>query len=208
MPRAFLRYSSRVLRGLTTQYRSWGPNLSGECLQLFTSINAAVEGSAVKMEHFEKLVTNVERIVSHTYASAGFGDADRAITEREILVTGKIPQVMIPMLENLLGNLIPDLKKDVDRLALYFLDYSWLNMSDDAKTVAFRRTLTLDVFKKVKMKRDGSGNGGLVRRCTRCCEFSEDTGVSREYPQWLVSMIKSCVCGSMFRIEATRVSRD
>src|SRR6266536_2986821 len=40
MPRAFLRYSCRVLRGLITQYKAYAGSLSGECLHLFTSINA------------------------------------------------------------------------------------------------------------------------------------------------------------------------
>jgi hypothetical protein len=204
MSRAFLRYSSRVLRGLITQFKTYATNLTGECHHLFTSINGAVEGSVVKIEHFEKLVTNVERVVSHTYANAGYGDGDRAITEREMLVTGKIPEVLMPVVENLLSNIIPDLKNDVDRLALYFLDYSWLMMSNDSKTMAYRRTQTLDVFKKVSMKR----TGGLVRRCTRCCEFSEDTVASREYPQWLMTMMKNCVCGAMFRMEDTRANRE
>lgn len=201
MPRAFLRYSTRVLRGLTTQYRTWAGNLSGECLHIFTSINAAVEGSAVKIEHFEKLIANIESLVAHTYTNAGLGDGDRAITEREMLITGKIPGVLMPVVENLISNIMPDFKKDVDRLALYFLDYSWLMMSDDAKTLAYRRTQTLDVFKKVPIKR----NGGLIRRCTRCCEFSE-TAASNQYPQWLQSMMKSCVCGAMYRMEGKRVT--
>lgn len=201
MPRAFFKYNCRVLRGLHGQYRQIASlALPPGCIHLFNKINATVDESPVTPALFEKLIFNMEKVIQHTYSNAGLTGADRARAERDMLLTGKIPDVLVPAVENLLLSIVPDLAKDIDRQDLYFLDYEWLKLGDDGTPTATNRPTTpmIDMFKKIPVSPDAK----TLRRCVRCCEVSEDVGPpERGTPAWLANLLKTCSCGSFWRIE-------
>lgn len=196
MPRAFLKYICRGLRGLPQAYKSQRHHLTGECAQLFAAIASCIEDSPLSINEFEKLLTGVDNYVKAAYTGSGFADADRGLPELEILVTGKIPEVLLPAVANVINYVIPATRSEVDRMALYKYDYSWLGVSDDKRTEKYRRTHEVDVQKKALVRKEGPGP---MRRCVRCCEISEDMAPPKGYPSWLSSLAsKFCICGSMW----------
>src|SRR5215471_6858865 len=88
--RSFLRYICRCLRGIALAFRN-AANLGGDALQLCSSIVSLIESSPLKVDVCEKILFNVDKVVKHAYQNAGYSEADRASSERELLITSHIP---------------------------------------------------------------------------------------------------------------------
>lgn len=204
MSRNFLRYLCRGFRGLANGFKS-STNLSGENLHLYSNIFTMIEESPLKADVYEKLLAQTETIVKHIYQDVKFDDAGRASAEKELLVTCKVPNVLSPAVGTVLKKFVPLMRTEVDRMALYLYDYSWLGIGDDKKSELYRRTYDVDVLKKIPILREPPKNktqGG--RRCVRCCGVTEDTVPSRALLAFRTGMLKCSVCGGLFTIENNR----
>ncbi|KAE8150072.1 mediator complex, subunit Med16 [Aspergillus avenaceus] len=177
MSRAFLRFICRGLRGLYAGYSSMP--FPGDARVHYTEICQTIDSSPVRIDVYEKLLAGVDSAVKHVYQGAGFGDAERPGAERELLVNGRVPPVLVTAVSTIFQQTVPTLKPDIDRTAIYMGDYSWLGIGSDRRTEMYRRTREVDLIKKLPFRSDllSAGDestkphpGKVQRRCVRCCE--------------------------------------
>ena len=204
MARAFFRYICRGLRGLTGGFKN-SPNLSGENLHLYSRIFTMIEESPLKADVYEKLLAQVDNIVKHIYQGVGLDEAGRSSSEEELLVTCKVPNVLLPAVAAILKRAMPIMRKEVDRMALYAYDYSWLGVGNDKRSERYRRVYDVDVMKKVPLRRELSQGKvqAAGRRCVRCCGFAEDSVPCRPLVSFRMGL-KCPICGAMWAIENGR----
>ncbi|BCS25797.1 mediator of RNA polymerase II transcription subunit 16 [Aspergillus puulaauensis] len=224
MSRAFLRFICRGLRGIHSGYAN--APLTGDARIYYTEICHALETSPVRTDVYEKLLAGVDSAVRHAYTGAGFGDNERPGPEKELLVSSRIPPVLVTAVSTILRQTIPSIKAEVDRMAIFMGDYSWLGFGSDARTEAYRRSREVDIIKKTPIFRavPGAGTGRLgtmdvgdlgaksgtqghlSRRCVRCCEVSEAVYPPRSVPAlrmiYKLGHLRSCICGGMWDLES------
>ena len=107
-----------------------------------------------------------------------------------MLISGAVPNELVPVVERLLTNSIPGLRKEVDVAELYFADASWLGLSDDQLTLRWKKEHVLDGMRKVEL----SGRA-RSRRCARCCAVIEDLLPARGVSNFLLNFQRVCFCG-------------
>ncbi len=224
MSRAFLRFICRGLRGIHSGYAN--APLTGDARVYYTEICHALETSPVRTDVYEKLLAGVDSAVRHAYTGAGFGDNERPGPEKELLVSSRIPPVLVTAVSTILRQTIPSMKAEVDRMAIFMGDYSWLGFGSDARTEAYRRSREVDIIKKTPIFRAVAGagtgrlgtlemgdlgaksgtQGHLSRRCVRCCEASEAVYPPRSVPAfrmiYKLGHLRSCICGGMWDLES------
>jgi len=191
--RTFLKYNCRGLRGLgTTAHRNFQAHAQGENLQSFKSLEDVIERSPIEVHQFEKILADIEGKIKKTYQHSGMSEADRARVEKEMLISADIPEVLMPVVHHLLTTALDNLRNDIDPAALYFADHSWLGLSDDRRSDAYKRDHVVDAIRKIPLRK-----GAKLRRCTRCCAYMEDVLPQKGSSMWMTSMQRMCFCGSL-----------
>jgi mediator of RNA polymerase II transcription subunit 16 len=188
-----------------------------------------MDKSPVRTDVYEKFLAGVDSAIRHAYQGAGFGDNERPAPEKELLLNGRIPAVLVPAVSTLLKQTVPALKAEVDQMSVYLTDYSWLGFRNDRRTEYYRRTREIDIVKKLPLRTfnlnglpaDTTNLGGqedeLVketslpagqsrRRCVRCCEISGDVASPRSV-LWFrlivrMQLVRSCMCAGMWTVES------
>ncbi|OJK00380.1 hypothetical protein ASPACDRAFT_1868972 [Aspergillus aculeatus ATCC 16872] len=228
MSRAFLRFICRGLRGIHAGYAN--APLTGDARVYYAEICQAVETSPAAIDVYEKFLAGVDSAVRHAYHGAGFGDAERPGPEKELLVSARIPPVLVTAVSTILRQTIPSLRSDVNRMDIYMRDYSWLGVDSDRRTELYRRTRGLDIIKKIPIRltpatngaaqpspgetksKDGNAATGVAagqplrRRCVRCCEVSEGSYPPRSVLAFRMIFklghLRACICCGMWILES------
>ncbi|KAL3480222.1 mediator of RNA polymerase II transcription subunit 16 [Aspergillus californicus] len=216
MSRAFLRFICRGLRGIHAGYAT--APLTGDARVYYTEICQSLDACPMHTDVFEKFLAGVDSAVRHAYTGAGFGDNERPVPERELLVNSRIPPVLVTAVSTVLRQTVPAMKAEVDRMAIYMGDYSWLGFGADYRTEIYRRAREVDIIRKTPIPivdnqtAAGAGTGTesaknyLKRRCVRCCEVSETVYPPRSVPAFRMIFklghVRSCICGGMWDLEA------
>jgi mediator of RNA polymerase II transcription subunit 16 len=159
----------------------------------WTSVHNTIEGSPVSFARFESIVAEMDKIVKATYEESGCSDTDRVDAEKDMLIMGEIPQVLMPVIGRLLSQTIRKFQEDVDPAQLYFTDVRWLGLTDDYATTEYQKKHAVDVVRKLPLRSDAR-----LRRCTRCCAYMEDTVPPRPFQPWMVQLLRTCVCGNQW----------
>ncbi|CAG8362433.1 unnamed protein product [Penicillium salamii] len=212
MSRAFLRFTCRGLRGVHTGFATANPaTLLGDSRILYTEICQTIESSPVRIDVYEKFLAGVDSAVKHAYQGAGFGDAERPGPEKELLVNARIPPVLTTAVATLLRQTVPALKSEINRMAIYLGDYSWLGFGNDRRTALYRKQREVDILKKSPLRpplplgSDGRMAPLKKRRCARCCEVSGDTNLPRSLSSFKMiaklGLLRSCLCGGMWILQ-------
>lgn len=213
MSRAFLRFICRGLRGVHAGFANTNPaTLSNDSRIYYTEICQVLENSPVRIDVYEKFLAGVDSAVKHAYQGAGFGDAERPGPEKELLVSARIPPVLISAVATLLRQTVPTLKAEINRKDILLNDYSWIGFGTDARTALYRRQRDVDILKKVPLRPPlAVGRDGKIlqaqkrRRCVRCCEVSGDTSLPRSLPYFKMlvklNLLRACPCGGMWMLE-------
>ncbi|KAN0067719.1 Mediator complex, subunit Med16 [Elaphomyces granulatus] len=216
MPRAFLRYICRELRGIHAGYTtSYLPSV--EARLFYTELFHLLDSSPVRIDVYEKFLAGVDSAVRHAYQGAGFGDAERPAPEKELLLNNRIPAVLIPAVSTVLRQTVPAVKRDLDRMAIYLADYSWLGFSNDRRTRLYRHRRSVDILEKTPfpladLQQSGSSRKGgsyatqAQRQCVRCCEITGDVN-QRKPVVWLrmlarLGLLRNCLCGGVWAAES------
>ncbi|KAL4976798.1 mediator of RNA polymerase II transcription subunit 16 [Aspergillus desertorum] len=222
MSRAFLRFICRGLRGIHAGYAK--APLTGDSRVYYTEICQTLDSSPVRTDVYEKLLAGVDSAVKHAYTGAGFGDNERPGPEKELLVSSRIPPVLVPAVSTILRQTVRAMRGEMDRLAIYMGDYSWLGFGSDARSELYRREKDVDIIKKMPIaSRSGTGSGigsleavmglgarngsgsQMSRRCVRCCEISEAIYPPRSVLSFRMTLklghLRSCTCGGMWSLE-------
>lgn len=230
MSRTFLRFICRGLRGVYAGYAS-ATALMGDSRIYYSEICHKLDTSPIRIDMYEKLLAGIDSAVRHSYHGAGFGDTERPGPEKELLVNARIPPVLVNAVSTIFGTVLPPLKNEVDRMAIYLGDYTWLGFGDDPRTEMYRRTRDMDILKKIPLRavvpssetRPTTGTGPTAsgkpannantsgsqrrRRCVRCCEVSGDTHPPRSLLSFQMiarlGLLRSCICGGMWALESS-----
>lgn len=145
----------------------------------------------VSISQFEGILLEVEANVKKVYASGSVSDSERRDMEKSMLFSGAIPEAIMPVVEALFMTTIKNLKEEVKAAELYFLDISWLGLSDDPGTDQWKKEHQLDVVHKTQIPR-----GKRVKRCVRCCSVKDETvQAPKGVANWLTNMWRTCACG-------------
>lgn len=215
MSRAFLRFMCRGLRGVYAGYAS-SVALAGDARIYYAEICQTLESSPVRIDVYEKLLVGVDSAVGHAYHGAGYGDAERPGPEKELLVNARVPAVLVTAVATTLRQTVPALKPEIDRMAIYLGDYSWLGIGADPRTEQYKKKRDVDALKKIPLRAvlpaDHGGNQSSKhpssqrrRRCARCCEVSGDIHPPRSLLSFRMiaklGLLRSCLCGGMWALE-------
>lgn len=206
--RTFLKYNCRGLRGLSSPaHQSFQAQAENPNLQSFKSLKNVIERSPLGVKLFEKILADVEGKIKKAYQQAGISEEDRAAErarlEKEMLIGADIPDVLMPVVQHLLTTALDNLRNDIDPAALYFADHSWLGLSDDRRTDAYRSEHVVDAIRKIPLAK-----GARLRRCTRCCAYMEDMLPQRGSSTWMTSMQRMCFCGSLWMLVGENEGAD
>lgn len=192
-PRAFLKYLCRSLKGLeasASKLLQAGP-LDEDQRTTFYSFKVPLESCAVKIGHFERMLSEIDGAVRITYHNVA--EPERAITERQLFVDNALPPVFAGPTERLLSIHLPALKKDINVSALFFRDVSWLGFHDDVESRVFLRKHRIDAVRKIVLPRNIR-----LRRCTRCCSVVDESAMGKTQGLWLGSFNRMCLCGTLW----------
>ena len=140
---------------------------------------------------FERILAEVDNGIKKAYLAADVGENDRQVIEKEMLIAADIPEILVGIVQHLLYNTLENLHQDIDPGELYFRDHSWLGLTDDRRSDAFRKNHVIDAIRKIVL-----GEDVRVRRCTRCCAIMEDLLPQRGGNMWMSNMQRMCLCGS------------
>lgn len=156
----------------------------------FRELEAIFEASPVSIIQFESLLTTIEQSIKDFYTSSNTTEKDRKNTEKEMLVSATVPNMLMPLVESFLTRTLDGFREEVNEMELYFYDISWLGLSDDRRSDAWKREHVLDVLRKVVLPKEAQ-----LRRCTRCCAVMEDVYPHRASVHWMLPMQRTCYCG-------------
>ncbi|KZF26413.1 hypothetical protein L228DRAFT_257858 [Xylona heveae TC161] len=194
VPRLFLRYNVRGIRSVhTAAHRSSRLGPSSEHWQALLRIAEGLEESPVPIVLFDRVLNEMDQAIKSAYQGSGMSDAERNQAEKEMLIHGDIPDALVPVISRLLTDTLNKIAMEMDPAEIYFVDHSWLDLSDDLRTDAYRRQHRVDAIRKVPL----SGSATL-RRCTRCCLYMEDFIPQRT--GWLSGLQMRCLCGNLWML--------
>lgn len=195
LSRTFLKYNFGCLRSLYNDSKSGQPY--GPQRQVYRELEAIFDKSPVTIPQFERILSDLDSDIKNAYSSSKMSDADRKNTEKGMLVSGRIPAVLTSALESLLTISIESLRDEIDEAELYFTDISWIGLSDDGRSDAWRRDHALDVLRKIELPKDAP-----LKRCTRCCAVVEDKSSDRGASSWILNFHRTCFCGNWWMVDS------
>lgn len=229
MSRAFLSLLCRGIRSVHASSTTYP--LAGEGRAWSKELSTMIDGAPVRFNAYEKFLNGVESAIKQAYQGAGFGDNERRTPEKDLLVTSRIPAVLIPAVNSLFKQILPSIQSETDQMAIYLTDYSWLGVCNDRRTEYYRRNQQVDILKKMPLRGFSLSDknnadipnttSGLIanrarpgslsrRRCARCCEISGDLSSppSAIYFQiaFRLQIIRNCLCGGTWTLEGSRNS--
>lgn len=182
--RAFLKWTCRYLRNWNSETKiPVSSDILGHALRELESILVEAKVSFVQ---FERVLLEIDVIINGVYAPSKMNEAARKKTEREMLVSAAIPDAIVRAMSPFFTNFLGNLRMEVDEAELFFLDTSWLGLSDDDRSEDWRRDYHLDVLKKLVLPKTS-----VMWRCVRCCAVTEPT----QAPQG-----RACVCNGWWMV--------
>lgn len=220
--RFFLLTISRCFRGILAVPKSvHHQSLDTVSLLAFGRMVQTIEAGGLPLEAFERLLGGADKLVRVAYRESGYGDRERADTEREILATGRMEGTILSgIVGRLCEEVLPIARGEVDRLTLFVGEYGWVMLEGGVAGVPGvhaneegegegngvhgllgrkGKQELVDVHRKKAVK------GGLnteVRRCVRCgCVNVDLAGPPRTWPKVSQGQVMRCVCESGFVVE-------
>lgn len=187
--RGFLKYNTRYMRNLSEQARN--PSTADSQRTAFLDLEAIFQESPIKLDQFERLLSHLDNSIRQCYQKSQISDTERKEVEQDMLISAEVPEVLMPAVNHLFTELLERLKGEVDMSDLYFLDVSPLGSSDDRGSDEWKKEISLDAIRKVKIGKDAK-----VRRCTRCCSVMEETAPMAGASVWMFTFQRTCFCGS------------
>ena len=141
-----------------------------------------------KIGHFEAVIQEVHAGIRKAYQQADVSNMQRAMYEQNMLVEADVPEVLVPVAQYLLTDVIGKLREKVNPVAIYFWDTAWLGL----KEITASQGSKYDVLRKTELK-----PGMTLRTCRRCGSQMEDVVVDKDKRppfQWVALGQKTCVC--------------
>jgi mediator of RNA polymerase II transcription subunit 16 len=164
---------------------------------------------------YDKFLSEAEAAAKKSYMLVGIQNPDRSGAEKELLLNARIPQSLIHAVTVLFQHSIPALRPEIDCMAIYLSDYSWLGLGTDPRAEMYRRTRDVDIVKKLPLRPVGrderqegkhNGHGQMRRRCVRCCGMLCGPYPSRTHVSFRMmyktGLLRYCLCGAAWMVES------
>ncbi|KAI5926303.1 RNA polymerase II mediator complex subunit Sin4 [Camillea tinctor] len=117
--------------------------------------------------------------------------------ELNLLLVKAPPPSFLAVLTKLFQKDLTELRKQTDVAALYFWNYDLLEIDDQPRVLAQRRSkgTRVDFFKRVEISK--ANQSAPWRTCTRCSNVMEDLSTTSNKPGliFLLGQQRSCCCG-------------
>ncbi|KAK7511563.1 mediator complex, subunit Med16 [Phyllosticta citriasiana] len=182
-PRFIIRLMRPVFQGLLSicnaQIRN-APTVAARTE--FHAIFSTIFSSPVPAIQMILIVDEVDKAVRHAYEKAQFSDERRKATEREMLISAEIPDVLMPVVTHLF-RLTAKILESVDASRVMYYDLRWLGLGEDRRTKQWNERNTVDVLRKVVLTEKD-----VKRKCVKCGSLSKDM-------EWR-GIHNRCSCGS------------
>ncbi|KIW06622.1 hypothetical protein, variant [Verruconis gallopava] len=194
MPRVFLRMTFRPLRhGYMHASNGFRSSTAMEQKNAFHKLLNTFHNSPVNQQSFgalEDFINEIDISIKNAYKTASLSVQDRSAIEKDMLLTLRIPPVLMPTVTAILTVSLDGLMSKVDPGKVHIHDISWLGLTDDHRTKKFNESRTIDVIRKVPLV-----STVKLRVCPRCGSVMEDLahGVGHHQP-WVLQSHKICVC--------------
>ena len=186
--RAFLKWICRYLR---YWYSETKKIVSSDLLRhALHEIESILIEAKVSFSQFERILVEIDTIINGVYAPSKMNEAARKKTEREMLVSAAIPDVIVGAMSLFFTNFLGKLRMEIDEAELFFLDTSWLGLSDDRRSEDWGRGNHLDVLKKLELPKKT-----LMWRCVRCCAVMDPSQAPAG---------RACVCNGWWMVVPQR----
>ncbi|KAB8339185.1 hypothetical protein FH972_022120 [Carpinus fangiana] len=214
-PRFLLRYCCRYLRTLIERARMSKDKRGLPFRKSWAAIADITTGSGLSLKAFESLLVELDHHARQAYVAAGVtNEKERADIELGCLISGEIPEALVPVVQRLVTTSAAKLAADreCDPMALFFADIRVLDLTDDRETREMHGhelsdgavAQKFDIIRKTPMS---LARVKTWRRCSRCCSVMENLHL-RLCNQWLQGMQKSCVCGNAWILDGVDISKE
>ena len=192
--RAILRFDCRLMRVVASESTKTQDTQTplGRAYREFEHIHAKAHADLIKTSD---MFSTIDNLIKAAYKSAGFGEpnsAERQIAERDMLIKGQVPEVLVGVVKQILTTMADRLKEEINVAELFFADVGWLGLTDGSGKV--RKRKDLDAMRKIELRKDAR-----VRRCTRCCALMEDHMPGRGLT-FVMGMQRDCFCGGRWMV--------
>ena len=194
-PRVFLRFTCRYVRNVLDQKQT-GARLTGANLRSWSDFLVSLaNNSPIEVLRFERVLEEVNYHAREAYSE--LDEASRTLLERHFLISGQMPEVLVPVVQRLLTITLDRLSqpsesngRGINMALVKTTDTRWLGLTDDSMTVRWQQTHRIDVLRKTEL------DEGLkrFRKCTRCGSCMEDSIPHKYMHSWLKNMGKNCIC--------------
>ena len=175
-----------ALNGMKTVASTEQRNTFFHIMQVFSK-------TPLQIKAFEQYIVEVDALVRNAYTQAGMTDQERKAAERDLFWRCEIPEVLMPVVKEMLTDKLRKLMEVSDPGKVHNHDISWLNLTDDKRTKQMHERLNIDVIRKVQL-----GAQIRLRRCPRCLSVMEDLTPQQlaAQPAWVFQNQKNCICFS------------
>lgn len=197
--RVLLRFVCRNLRSIDCAAASYIETATSlEQRQGWIALRTWLNENPGLLRAFEHVCIDVSDRVRKAYEDAGTSAAKRSAMELRLLVSGQIPDIMVPVAQHLLGPTLERFQSEAEMSNVHFAYVDWLGLTEDRAADRWRRTHNLDMLRKMILCKRVK-----VRRCTRCASVTEDFAYNphARIAQWVVLAQKTCYCGSQWMVE-------
>ena len=193
--RQYLKITCNCIRGgLNALIKAQKGASSNPLVLAYRELDAVFQKSPVTVPQFDHLLLQLDNSIRNTYQS-GISDADRNLTEKEMLIKATIPSILLNPVIELLTKTTKELKHEVNVAEIYFTNIGWLGLTDDQSSKRWRVQHPVDAMRKVELKKDR-----LMKRCTRCGAVTEDRQPSRGVSPAMIGLQRFCLCGGWWMV--------
>ena len=160
-----------------------------------------------KISSFELLIQEIDTGVRSAYTAANTSPVQRAQLEHIMLVEAAVPDVLLPVVDQLVNKTLSKIQDNINTVKLAFWDTEWLGLNNPSQRVSTAEEGThgngstntsslLDVQRKWDVLRKTPLKKGMkLRSCRRCGSMMEDiNGAEGTRVPWIWTGQKMCVC--------------
>jgi hypothetical protein len=203
IPRSFLTYSFRAIRGLDQIIaKTAESNPTSEVARSASrQFREVIQSSPVSMAIFEKLLTDVENVAKSVFQP--MSPHERLSVEQELIFNASVAAELNPSVRRILDIFRKAILPELDVARLYFYDTLWIGADEQPAAISRpERHLSGDFnIVDVVRKQVVSFYSANKRACVRCGSIyvPEDTSARSPYPLWTGSVQRFCLCGGNWR---------
>lgn len=173
--------------------------ISNQTKQGWIEFGGIIQEAPVGVKEFSLYIGETEAACKKAFDSAQVPDDRRTAMERDIIISGIMPDFFGEVVDSILGAPLRRLKEQVsDLVAIFHAEDYWQWHSDDQRSENndLADPYWIDVIKKTSL----TGVRHQMRRCTRCGSCTEivpgnATQGKSATNQYLNYISKTCVCG-------------